>query len=314
VIERDVLEPRRTVRMCTTTDTETSKCQDLAQAAYSRDIRPGLSCVSRPSLDECLSAIKDNQADVVSVDAGLAVSALKKFQVAPVLKEEYEDDHRTSAVAVVKKSSALQSWADLKGHKACFSNLGEAAGWVVPVHKLVTSGLVDKNNCPYTKAMAEFFAAVNYSEEPFKCLASGEGDVAFLDYDSVMRHIDAGEQAAAQKGEDYELLCEDGGRKPLDQYAACRLATVPPKVVLSRKDMAPVEKDDILFALLSSADLYHKHPDYFDMFGSYKGHPNLLFSNSASGLDAVHPGADPLAAHQKLHDDLKTCTPQESKP
>lgn len=33
--------------------------------------------------------------------------------------------------------------------------------------------------------------------------------------------------------------------------------------------------------------------------------------NSASGLDTVHPGADPLAAHQKLHDDLKTCTPQE---
>lgn len=50
--------------------------------------------------------------------------------------------------------------------------------------------------------------------------------------------------------------------------------------VLSRKDLSPVEKDDILFALLSSADLYHKHPEYFDMFGSYKGHPNVLFSVS----------------------------------
>lgn len=27
------------------------------------------------------------------------------------------------------------------------------------------------------------------SEEPFKCLASGEGDVAFMDYDSLLRHV-----------------------------------------------------------------------------------------------------------------------------
>nr|BAQ94504.1 transferrin [Nephotettix cincticeps] len=305
VIERDVLEPRRSVRLCTTSATENSKCEDLAQAAYSRDIRPGLTCVTRPSLSECLTAIKENQADIVSVDPGMAVNALSKFQVAPVLKEEYEDDHKISAIAVVKKSSPLQSWADLKGHKACFANVGEAAGWVIPVHKLVTSGLVARDNCPYTKAISEFFSAVNYSEEPFKCLGSGEGDVAFTDYDSVLRHLEGNEKA-----EDYELLCEAGGRKPLDQYAACRQGTVPPKVMLSRKELSPVEKDDILFALLSSADLYHKHPEYFQMFGSYKGHPNVLFSNVALGLDSVHTGADPLAPHQKLHDDLKTCTPQ----
>ncbi|XP_054265338.1 transferrin [Macrosteles quadrilineatus] len=314
VIERDVLEPRRYVKLCTSTPSEAAKCEDLAQAAYSRDIRPGLACVARPSLSECLAAIKNNQADIVSVDPGLAVNVLSKFQLTPVLKEEYENDHRTSAVAVVKKSSALQSWADLKAHKACFANVGEAAGWVVPVHKLVMSGLVDKNNCPYTKAVAEFFTAVNYSEEPFKCLASGEGDVAFMDYDSLLRHVDGGELAKDQKASDYELLCNEGGRKPLDQYMSCNQGSVPPKVVLARKEMSPVEKEDVLFTLLSAADLYHKHPEYFDMFGSYKGHSNVIFSNAASGLDTVHPEADPLTGHMKLHDDLKTCTPQESKP
>lgn len=77
VIERDVLEPRRAVRLCTSTETEAAKCEDLSQAAYSRDIRPGLACVARPSLTECLASIKDNQADVVSVDPGLAVNALR---------------------------------------------------------------------------------------------------------------------------------------------------------------------------------------------------------------------------------------------
>lgn len=32
-------------------------------------------------------------------------------------------------------------------------------GWVVPVHNLVSKGLVDKTNCPYTKAVGEYFSA-----------------------------------------------------------------------------------------------------------------------------------------------------------
>ena len=33
------------------------------------------------------------------------------------------------------------------------------------------------------------------------------------------------------KSGDYELLCPDGGRKPVDQYQSCNLAHAPPHMV-----------------------------------------------------------------------------------
>lgn len=77
VIERDVLAPRRTVRFCVTNNAEKAKCEDLASAAYSRDIRPGFSCVLKTNLEECLSAVKNKEADIVSVDPGYVANALK---------------------------------------------------------------------------------------------------------------------------------------------------------------------------------------------------------------------------------------------
>jgi hypothetical protein len=43
-------------------------------------------------------------------------------------------------------------------------------------------------------------------------------------------HNNAG-WAAALKSEDFELLCPDGGRAPVDQYTRCNLAKVPPHMV-----------------------------------------------------------------------------------
>lgn len=54
--------------------------------------------------------------------------AFRKFSLEPVLMEEYEDDHKVTSVAVVKKASSFQKWSDLQGHKACLSDVGEAAG------------------------------------------------------------------------------------------------------------------------------------------------------------------------------------------
>jgi hypothetical protein len=43
--------------------------------------------------------------------------------------------------------------------------------------------------------------------------------------------------AANLKSEDFELLCPDGGRAPIDQYSRCNLAQVPPHMVSAdRKD------------------------------------------------------------------------------
>jgi len=43
-------------------------------------------------------------------------------------------------------------------------------------------------------------------------------------------HNNAG-WAADLKSEEFELLCPDGGRAPIDQYDRCNLAMVPPHMV-----------------------------------------------------------------------------------
>lgn len=262
-----------------------------------------------------MSAVKNKEADIISVDPGHAANALKKFSLEPVVVEEYSEDHKQHAVAVVKKSSPYQSLADLKDKKACLSQVGEAAGWVVPVYNLLKHNLIQKTNCPYTKALAEYFSGgKTYSSDPFKCLVSGEGDVAFTDYESVKRHTDEGEFAEGKKSSDYELLCENGGRAALSDYKNCKIGSVPPRVLLASKELSTVERDDILFAVLAAGDLYYKHPEYFQLFGTYQGHPDVLFSNSASGLETVTSGSDIFQEYNKLVEELKACTPSEAKP
>lgn len=70
VIERDMVAPRRVVRLCMEQSEEIAKCELLKVAAYSRDIRPRLACVK--SLD-CLVAVQKQEAEVVVVDPHRAV-------------------------------------------------------------------------------------------------------------------------------------------------------------------------------------------------------------------------------------------------
>ncbi|GLH05113.1 Transferrin [Gryllus bimaculatus] len=64
----------------------------------------------------------------------------------------------------------------------------------------------------------------------FRCLASGAGDVAFVKHATVPDNTDGKNSAAWARNlqsSDYELLCPDGSRKPVDQYESCNLAQVP---------------------------------------------------------------------------------------
>lgn len=62
--------PDEPIKFCVRTTTELAKCQSLQRAAFSRDIRPKLGCVLKADLRECLAAIRDGQADVITVDGG----------------------------------------------------------------------------------------------------------------------------------------------------------------------------------------------------------------------------------------------------
>jgi hypothetical protein len=75
VIERDTGHPHRTIRFCVTSDKELAKCRILRKGLFSRDIRPPFDCVREATLHDCLKTVRDNGADIITLDGGEVVTA-----------------------------------------------------------------------------------------------------------------------------------------------------------------------------------------------------------------------------------------------
>nr|CAD7601932.1 unnamed protein product [Timema genevievae] len=357
VIERDSGAPHFPVRFCVVSDVEKAKCQSLKVSAFSRDIRPAFDCVQEQSIEDCLKTIRDGGADVITLDGGEVHTAVTQYNLKPILSEQYgEHGGLYYAVAVVKKSSSYQSISDLRGAKSCHTGYGRTAGWNVPLYTLISKNLIEKNICPYTKAVSDFFSggscvpgvlapannpgnnnptklcnlcagnidegdrqkshcAANSEEAyfsytgAFRCLVSG-GDVAFVKHTTVLENTDGNNKeswASNLRSEDYELLCPNGGRKPVSQYSSCNLAQVPPHMVVTSHTKSDTSIETIRHALLSATDLYSKRPDLFKLFGTYLGKKDLLFKNSATSLKAVEGETPVQQSYFEMLQLIKTC-------
>lgn len=160
VIEREYGPPVKVVRICVTSDVEDEKCKTLSKSAFSRDIRPKFECIHETSELNCIKAIRDNTADVISLDAAFIQTYKDKYNLKPILTEEHEPSKgKYYSVAVVKKNSAIKSFEDLRGKKSCHSEYNNFASYRAPLYALIKAGLIKKVNCPYNKALSEFFAA-----------------------------------------------------------------------------------------------------------------------------------------------------------
>lgn len=162
--------------------------------------------------------------------------------------------------------------AHLRGKKACFAGVGTQAGWVVPVDMLMREGgmeIIDCNN--HVKSAINYFGpscAVNAlvnkynpigdnsdklcelcigrvpgekctSADPyagfegaFKCLVE-KGDIAFLKHTTVQEMIDGKFDAVSLSKDNFELLCKDGTRQPVDNYSSCNWGQVPSNAVVT---------------------------------------------------------------------------------
>ncbi|XP_050308566.1 transferrin [Anthonomus grandis grandis] len=160
VIERDYGPPFKTIRFCVTSKDEQDKCRTLSKVAFSRNIRPRFDCVLEANVQNCLKSIRDDGADIITLDAGLVDTAVNQFNLKPVVAEQYGPTGGSYyAVAVVKKDSSIRSFEDLRGKKSCHTGIGRTAGYNAPLFTLVTKGLIKEGECPYPKALANFFTA-----------------------------------------------------------------------------------------------------------------------------------------------------------
>ncbi|NXI53829.1 TRFM protein, partial [Chloroceryle aenea] len=224
------------------------------------------------------------------------------------------------AVALVKRNpSNAFTIGDLKGKKSCHTGLGRNAGWNIPIGILIKRGVIKIRDCNIPQAVSEFFSAscvpsakhdnypaklcelcigdnggknkcsassqeryYNYSGA-FRCLAQDSGDVAFVKHSTVFENTDGKNPdswAQNLKSTDFQLLCPNGARAEVNQFAQCHLAQVPAQAIMIHPDTNIFA----LYGLLAKAQVYFGNSDGngFKMFDSsaYQG-KNLIFKDSA---------------------------------
>ncbi|NXI61354.1 TRFM protein, partial [Anseranas semipalmata] len=225
------------------------------------------------------------------------------------------------AVALVKRNlSNAFTISDLKGKKSCHTGLGRAAGWNIPIGMLIKKGIIKLRGCNIPQAVSEFFSAScvpsakqdNYpsklcqlcigddsgnnkcsesSQEryysysgAFRCLAQDSGDVAFVKHSTVFENTDGKNTeswARNLKSSDFQLLCQNGARAEVTQFAQCHLARVPAQAIMVHPDTNVFA----LYGLLDKAQDYfgnNSNGNGFKMFDSstFQG-KNLIFKDSA---------------------------------
>ncbi|KAM6919169.1 transferrin-a [Xenentodon cancila] len=289
-----------TVKWCVKSEQEYRKCSDLAAAA------PVFTCVKKYNTRECIVAIKAGEADAITVDGGdIYTAGLSNYDLQPIIAEDYGSSSETCyyAVAVVKKGSGF-GIRDLRGKKSCHTGLGKSAGWNIPIGTLVAMNIIEWTGIedkPVEEAVSSFFQASCVPGAPrdsklcqlckgdcsrshaepyydysgaFKCLAENAGEVAFV------KHLTVPEDQKPQ----YELLCKDGSRAPIDSYKTCHLAKVPAHAVITRKDQ---QLASLIWKSLNNVQ-------NFNLFSSeaYSPAKDLMFKDATQKLVQVPPNTD----------------------
>ncbi|NXM05978.1 TRFM protein, partial [Tyrannus savana] len=226
------------------------------------------------------------------------------------------------AVVLVKRNlSNAFTISDLKGKKSCHTGLGRNAGWNIPIGILIKRGIIKPRDCNIPQAVSEFFSAscvpsaeqdnypsklcqlcigdesgnnkcsassqeryYNYSGA-FRCLAEDSGDVAFVKHSTVFENTDGNNTdswAQNLKSSDFQLLCPNGARAEVTQFADCHLAQVPAQAIMVHPDINVFA----LYGLLDKAQVVYfgnnSNGNGFKMFDSstFQG-KNLIFKDSA---------------------------------
>ncbi|NXO91178.1 TRFE2 protein, partial [Certhia brachydactyla] len=139
------------------------------------------------------------------------------------------------------------------------------------------------------------------------------GDVAFLEHSNLLQNIEDLGSSGWAKGYtplDFELLCPDGTRAAVTEWAGCNLGPVPPSTVMTRPVTVTKISD---FLLKSQESLGSKLDSEFQLFQSWKyGESDLLFKDTTQNLvHASHLSYQEILGESfvQLAESVFNCTP-----
>ncbi|NXK61536.1 TRFE2 protein, partial [Sylvietta virens] len=139
------------------------------------------------------------------------------------------------------------------------------------------------------------------------------GDVAFLEHSNLLQNIEDLGSSGWVKGYtplDFELLCPDGTRAAVTEWAGCNLGPIPPSTVMTRPVTVTKISD---FLLQSQESLGSKLDSEFQLFQSWKyGESDLLFKDTTQYLvHASHLSYQEIlgVSFVQLAESVFNCTP-----
>ncbi|XP_026547769.1 serotransferrin [Notechis scutatus] len=309
------------VRWCTISNEEQEKCQRLKQECFSQQQSkdfPELICVRKTDHQACITAIKDSEADAITLDAGLVLEAsLNPYYLKPVVAELHSKGSGATTTSyhalVVVKKGTISSLEELRWKRSCHTGFKRSVGWLIPIGTLVSKNLIQWSGTesgPIERAVEVFFGSGCVPglkdvpklcqacktrtcdwNDPFagyagayQCLKSGHGDVAFVNEGVVLAD-------SVEERSKYELLCDDGSRRPIEEYESCYWARVASHAVVARSVDGRADK---IWALLSYAlEQTKQKQSRCQLFKSPQDSgKDLLFKDSAVGLIPVPQGTD----------------------
>ncbi|XP_053508160.1 serotransferrin-2 [Ictalurus furcatus] len=281
----------KTVKWCLKSEEEFQKCTRPTNEHWP-------TCVKRGGTQECIEAIARGEADAITLDGGdIYTAGLAPYNLHPIIAEQYgaAEESCYYAVAVVKKGTKF-GFNDLRGKKSCHTGLWKTTGWNIPIGTLIKQGQIAWGGIdekPLEDAVAEFFSAscVPGAKNPKLCKLCKNNcqrshDEPYYDYDGALRCLKETDAdvafvkhlTALGEKDKFELLCEDGTRKPVDDYLNCNLAQVPAHAVVSRVDK------DLAFRVFTVADNI-KENGLFSSEGFTS--KNLIFKDSTTNLQRL---------------------------
>uniref|UniRef100_A0A670ZWS8 Transferrin-like domain-containing protein n=1 Tax=Pseudonaja textilis TaxID=8673 RepID=A0A670ZWS8_PSETE len=277
------------VRWCTISNEEQEKCQRLKQECFSQQLSkdfPELICVRKTDHQACITAIKDSEADAITLDAGLILEAsLNPYYLKPVVAELHSKGSGVTTsyhAIVVTKKGTISSLEGLRGSRSCHTGFKRSAGWLIPIGTLVSKNLIQwsgTDSGPIEKGKQNLDSSICGSN---MCHACKTGTCDWSDpFAGYAGAYDVEERSK------YELLCDDGSRRPVEEYESCYWARVASHAVVARSVDGRADK---IWALLSYALQKQSRCQLFK--SPQDSGKDLLFKDSAVGLIPVPQRAD----------------------
>ncbi|KAK7279666.1 hypothetical protein RJT34_24722 [Clitoria ternatea] len=271
-------------------------------------------CVQRDQFQDCMESIKQGEADLVNLEAGLAYNAFINHSMKAIANEMYCDHSKTyEAVAVVNRRACENnekiSLMDFKGHKSCHGGYSTAAGWNYPINYI--KNLINNEKMNDREIATSFFSGVCTPSEiegfgicnacskenetcpetglysghsgAFRCLVEELGDIAFVKGDTALLYSMDGPHSqlwSTKSIRDFMYLCPQGGCREINGYPGdCSFGHVPANVIMAHNSMPNKMRKHVLETLTNTSLV-----DALYGTNSVRSH---LFSPSTQGLAVI---------------------------